>query len=235
MSKSKEWFEENVIENREELLQVGELANRLLHDKISLAIPDPQITIAMYCNIFETICKVVAKREDEWDEFCVNVANRLRVGYTTTDSDEEEKTGNFMVFIQHMQEQVSNDMLDEDENDTIVLCTQWNAANIKEQTDIIKEISVEAKKQLSSMINIKAESSEFIIPTFCIIHEQLINYIRLKRVEENRSEYELNVAGLFTIGIMETDDAEEEIYFVPSISLKLLFKNDGIATGRGEE
>lgn len=233
-SKSKRWFEENVAENRDELIEIGELANRILHDNLSLGLNDPMTTIAIYASIFETICDSVAEREDEWSDFCLNVADRIKIGYTTTDNENDEKSGNFMVFIQHVESTTSDEPLDEEEDDTIVIACQWNAANIKIQSDIIKEIAAKAKKNLENLINIKIESSDFVIPMFCMIHRQIINYIRLKRVDNNQNEYEINMAGLYNIGVQETADGEEDIYFVPSISLKLKFKNDAVATGGNE-
>lgn len=234
-SKAQKWFKENVSENVKELIEIGELANHELHNKISLGLSDPMTTIALYANIFESICDVIVDKQDSWDDFCLNIADRLKIGYTTTNNEDDEKTGNFMVFMQHVPNTSSNESLDEEEDDTIVLCSQWNAANIKNQADVIKEVASRGKKALSEIINIKIESHEFVIPMFCIIHQNIINYIRLKRVEEGKTEYELNVAGLYTVGIQETDDAEEEIYFVPSISLKLRFKNDAVASGKQDE
>ena len=103
------------------------------------------------------------------------------------------------------------------------------------QTEIIKNIAARGKKAFKELINLPIETHELIIPLFCIIHSQLINYIRLKRVEQNKTEYELEIAGLFTVGIRETDEADEEVYFIPSVALKRLFKNDAIATGKHDE
>lgn len=233
--KTQIWFEENVHENEKELLEIGELANRMLHEKISLGLANPMTTIASYGTIFDTITKYIKEKEDEWDDFCVNIADRIRIGYTTTDSEDDEKPGNFMVFIQHVENTSNDESLDEDEDDTIVLCTQWNAANIKEQANIVKEISSLAKKNLSEILNLKTESSEFVIPLFCIIHSCLINYLQVKKKELDVSEYELNVAGFFTIVIRETDDAENKIEYIPSVPLKLFIKDDAKATGNKSE
>lgn len=232
---SNEWFDENVVENVEELIEVGKITNVILKDKLNLGITSPKSTIAYYAIIFNCICEAIIEQEDKWDDFCVNVADRIKVGYTTTSSEDDEKSGNFMVFIQHVYNTSTDESLDEEEEDTVVLCTQWNAANVKAQTEIIKNIAARGKKAFKELINLPIETHELIIPLFCIIHSQLINYIRLKRVEQNKTEYELEIAGLFTVGIRETDEADEEVYFIPSVALKRLFKNDAIATGKHDE
>ena len=138
---SNEWFDENVVENVEELLEVGKITNVILKDKLNLGITSPKSTIAYYAIIFNCICEAIIEQEDKWDDFCVNVADRIKVGYTTTSSEDDEKSGNFMVFIQHVYNTSTDESLDEEEEDTVVLCTQWNAANVKAQTEIIKNIA----------------------------------------------------------------------------------------------
>ncbi len=233
-SKSKKWFKDNVSENEAELITIGGMADEMLHKTISLGLTEPMTTITLYASIFETLCDVVVDREKEYDDFNLNVADRMEIGYSTTANDDDEKTGNYMVYIRHLESKASDTSLDEDEDDTIELCTQWNAANIRVQADIIKEAAARAMKDLSDIINIKVQSSEFVIPMFCIIHSQILRFIRTRREETKRTEYELNVAGLFTIGVQITEDGDEEIYYVPSIALKLKFKNDAIASGRDE-
>ena len=123
---------------------------------------------------------------------------------------------------------------DDDDQSTINLATQWNSKNITESHEIIKEIAGKAKAKLGELINIKLESHEFVIPLFCIVHAAIVNHVRLKRIDSGDSDYSLNIAGLYTIGCELTEDGDEEIYYLPSISMKLKFKNDKLATGSNE-
>lgn len=234
-TQSTKWFEENVADNRDELIAIGEIANQLLFKNISLGLTNPMTTIAIYAKIFDVICDAVVEKEDDYSDFVLNVANRFNIGYTTTENEDDEKAGNFMCFIQHIDEPHSDAPIDENENDTIQLCVQWNATNVKTQSEILKEIMARGKKQLSDLLNIKAESIEYILPMFCIIHEAIVTYVKNKFIEnkDELSEYEINVAGLYTIGVQDIEGVPN-IYYVPSISLKLKFKNDAIATGSEE-
>lgn len=233
-SKTTQWFVDNVIDDIDELKEIGDLANKMMLDRLSISLTNNMQPIALYGIIFSTICDIVAARENEYSEFAVNIADRLRIGYTTTDSEDDEKNGNFMVFIQHISNP-KNESLDEEESSSIALCSQWNADNIKVQSELMKEIAIKAKRALGDYINIKIESHEFIIPMFCIIHSAIMNYIALKRADNNVDEYELNIAGLYTVGCCMTEEGDVDFYFIPSISLKLKFKNDLIATGRDED
>ena len=237
-TQTEQWFIDNVTENEAELIEIGELANRAIHETISLGLANPKTTIACYGTIFTSICSEIAKLQaQDYSDFCLNIADRVRIGFTTTDSEDDEKQGNFMVFIQNVDCVTDDEMDDEDEGEcnTITLCTHWNAKNITSQTDFIRDIAAKAKIALDKLINLKTESSEFIMPMFCIIHSKILNYALLKRKESDELEYEINVAGLYTLKIEVTNDGEEEISYIPSIALKLLFKNDAIATGNNED
>ncbi len=234
-TKSMTWFKDNVSENADELLAIAELANRKLHETLSLGLDSPMTTVAIYAQIFESMCKVIAEKEKDYDSFNLNMADTFHIGYDTTDSEDDEKTGNFMVYMNHIDNQKTDAVLDDEEDNTLALCAMWNATNVKTQAEVIKEVAVQALKDLGTLINIKMESHEFIIPMFCIIHSQLIKFLKQKRTELGLSEYELNVAGLFTAGCSVNENTEEEIYFVPSIALKLLFKNDSIASSSGDD
>ena len=230
LTKSEVWFKDNVSENEKELIEIGEIANRILHEKLCIGLNNPMQTIAIYAKVFEALCEVIKDKQDKWDSFVLNVANRLKIGYTTTNNEDDEKQGNFMVFIQNVDNVQADDSLDEDETNAIELCSQWNAANVKEQADVIKDAAAKGRKNLDELINIKIESHEFVIPVFCVIHSAIISYIRLKKVELNQSEYTINVAGLYDITILNNEDGEEEIFFDPSVSLKLMLKNDETAS-----
>lgn len=234
-TQSTKWFEENVVDNREDLIKIGEFANEMLFKNISLGLTNAMTTISIYAKIFDVICDAVVDKEEEYSEFALNVAGRFTIGYTTTDNEDDEKSGNFMCFMNHIDEPHSDAPSDENESDTIQLCVQWNANNIKTQSEMLKDIRSKGKKQLSSLLNIKTESDEYIMPMFCIIHEAIVSYVKSKLIEneETMSEYEINVAGLYTIGAQMIEGVPS-IYYVPTISLKLKFKNDAIATGSDE-
>ena len=231
--KCTKWFEENCVSNPEELEVIGDTANRLLLKNISLGLNDPKATIAIYCRILQTICEVIRDKESDYDEFCVNVANRFKIGYTTTDNEDDEKQGNFMVFMQHCDTPTSDTPIDDSETDTIQLCVQWNATNIKSQPEVLKECSSRAKKELSEMLNIKTDSAEFIIPMFCIIHSAIVEFVTEKLTDESVVDYDINVGGLYHIGAEKVEDGIH-VYYVPDIAMKLLFKNDEVATGVNE-
>lgn len=233
MLKSESWFEKNVFDNKEELIAIGNLANERLFKQVSLGLNNPKTTIAVYVSVLSTICEVLKGMQSDYDEFCIDIANRFKIGYTNVVSDDEEKDGNFMIHMQHIDVPHQYEPLDKDESDTAVLCTLWNAANIKVQSEIIKDIVVKGRKNMSEIINIKLDKDDFVMPLFCITHDAIVDYVHNKRSDSGLQDYKLDVAGFYAIG--EAVDAENvpEIYYEPGISLKLIFKDDARA-GSGE-
>lgn len=233
--KSTEWFKDNVCENVQDIQKIGDTAVRRLVDVLSLDLVDNETMMSIYGNIFKAACEYVAGKEKDYDAYDLDIADFLHIGYTTTDSEDDEKTGNFMVYLQHKDNPSIDAIIDDEETNTLALSAIWNAMHIKVQAEEIKEVAIEGKKALDKYINLKTESHEFIIPVFCIAHAQLVRYLKNKRMELGLSEFEINVCGLFDAGCSVNDDAEEEIYFHPSIALKLLFKNDSIASSSGDD
>ena len=235
MTKCEQWFQDNVVDDQKEVEDIGAEAIEEIKRSLRLGINSPKVVMAIYGTIFDAITAVVAAREDKWDTYELNIANRLIVGYNTTNSEDDEKMGNFMAYMKDCKStQTDASINDDDDQSTINLATQWNSKNITESHEIIKEIAGKAKAKLGELINIKLESHEFVIPLFCIVHAAIVNHVRLKRIDSGDSDYSLNIAGLYTIGCELTEDGDEEIYYLPSISMKLKFKNDKLATGSNE-
>lgn len=230
MTKSQEWYLENVIEDKDDIDTIAMLSKKALFDKLSIDINNPEMSIGIYAAVFSTIIKVLKEQQKNNTEFSINIAKRLEVGFTSIDDENAEKNGNFMVYIRHTETPQSTTVVDEDEDNTIVLATQWNAANITEQANILKEIATKAIDEIYNKINLRLGSIELVIPMFCIIHEQIIGYMKIKRVELDKAEHEINMVGLFDVKVEETDEGDEKICFTPSVDLKLALKDDEKAT-----
>ena len=115
----------------------------------------------------------------------------------------------------------------------IELAVQWNTDNILEQPKIIKDISAKAKDKCEKL-DIYLVSSECIMPIFITTYENIINYIKIKRKELDKFEYEINFASVFYIGARESEEDTADIYIRPNIESKLKLKNDLIATAKHE-
>ena len=96
--------------------------------------------------------------------------------------------------------------------------------------EVMKDVASEALKAIESKLQMKLSNQEVVIPIFGVTHACIIEYVKAQRVGRKLSEFEVTVTDLYTVGCMINDDGEEEIYFDPSISMKLKFKNDALAS-----
>ena len=231
-SKSLTWFNENVVENQEDILMVSELAARVIEDKLRIGLTSkPHIPMIMYCKVIEACFEVIKEKSVKFDELKINLANRLEIGFSNIRDDDAEKQGNFGVHINHIPLSKPKH-IDEDEDDnTIELCTKWNAVNVVSNPEIIRTISVKAKDLIETATGIKLQDAEMVMPIFCLTHDQLISYINIKLTESKDDSFELNIGGLFDIGISFDPESDDDvvIYYLTSVSSRLEPKNDAKA------
>lgn len=240
MTKAEKWFQDNVIEDADKNKEIGDQACRVLFDVLNLGIGNNdstsgKIAMALYGIIFESMCNVVVQKEQTHDSYDLNMVGAFHIGYTTTESEDDEKQGNFMVYMDHIENPNLDKIIDDEGGSTLEKCIRWNAENIKVQAETNKDVAVKALTDLRDVANFSIQTHEFIPALFAFIHAQIIRYVRKKRVELGLNEYEISIAGLYTVGCSIDEDANEQIYFVPSITLKLLFKNDSIASSAGDD
>lgn len=229
------WFRENVKEDEKDIINIGELAIKALYEKIYVTFKRAELPIATAGIIYEAILEYLVKMQNEGkDSFNINIADRLEIGYSSSDNEDDEKVGNFMIYIRHLYNTKKDDLSDDARGSAAELCTQWNSANIVTQADVISKISDAALVKLSKEIDIHGATLDFVIPAFIIIYEQLVGYLKLKRRELNKFEYEINFASCFTAGCRENEEDTDDIYFVPNITSKLRLKDDRKATGKYE-
>lgn len=230
------WIEDNVTENIEDIKIIGNIAHQRISDDLNIYMSREgendhySMPISVYGVIFESICDAIKDQRSSHNKFEVSIADRLIIGYSSTSDEDDEKSGNFMVYLKHKDKTIVEGGVDDNEIDPITLATRWNAANVNEHSELLKTISKNSKESISNDLDIILASSEQIIPIFCIIHESIVSYCKIKFAEMEKNSFELNIAGLYIIGIEIEDDTDDEvIYFEPSISLKLKFKDDTIA------
>lgn len=236
MKKYLEYFKEIVVENREELITIGTLAQKEIYEKLKIHLTDPEVPIAMYACIFDAIRDVLKDMESKKDFFKINIANRLEVGYTSSHSspvtEDLEKKGNYTMYLKHIENNSLTEM-DALETKSVRLCTQWNAANISSSIESIKKITVKALKYLEERLSMYPGSAEVVMPIFCMIHEKMIQFLILERSAQNVFEYHINMAGCYEAYIRMMEEGVN-ISFKPTIYDKGKMKNDGGATAKYE-
>lgn len=234
-SKVDQWYDENIIEDHDIMQEIGEYALQHIYNCFRIKFRDYKRPIAMYAVVFDAIREVLKEMEKTKESFSINIANRMEIGFTSSfdDGADVEKEGNFMIFIRQIPNMATSENKDDGETQSIVLCTEWNASNISEDTQALKEIAVRAKQKLDTELDLTFDSIEVIFPVFCATHESIVNFLKGYKAMNNSFELLVNVANVYDISIMSMEDGEE-VSIKPKVYDKITFKDDQSASSTRE-
>lgn len=231
--KYESYFNEICTEDIGDIITIAEVASREIYDRIHIKFDDPKLLVSTWSKIYDAILLKLVKLESEYSDFQINICDRLSIGYSTTDDEDDEKIGNFMISILHMNTDKKNNDVDDPEAKPSERAVHWNTENIIHQPDILRDISISAVEQLKS-IEVELGTSEAIMPIFVMTYEALVKYLKIKRNEKNDFEFEINWASCFYIGARESEEGNDDIYIRPNINSKLMLKNDTKASSQYE-
>ena len=229
------YFEEFVTEDKEDVITICEAASKIIYDRFKLKL-NAELLATIYSSTYYSILGELKELEKEYKDvgFHINIADRLEIGYSTTSDEDDEKQGNFQIYVRHLNSTKKNDDIADEDARTEERAVIWNATNIKEQPELLKKIAIRAKNDLEKNLEIVIGSSELILPMFISTYEALIVYLTTKRRELDEFAYEINFCSCFEIGARETEDDLDEIYVTPSIASKLTLKDDASASAKFE-
>lgn len=226
MSRAEVWFEKNVVDNTEEIAQIGELAARMIADKLRTDI-EPATTIATYGVIFESILRVLSQKQNQYKSFSVNICDCISVSYNNYEDTDAEKNGNFAPFIQQIATGPLPDTgLDVASHRSIELLAAWNNSHVSEQPDVITEIASDAVRHLYDELGLKTMIKEAIMPIFCVVHDCIITWLKMYRVDTKAMSAVLHVCGLYTVTVVETTDGDENVEYECHVFSKKNTKDD---------
>lgn len=226
------YYYDNIYEDEEHIQMISETAISVIRERFHITLNDHRLATAAFLKIFESFIEKLKTLQKDYDNFQINLANRLAIGFTNNDNDEDEKSGNFMLFMQHLRESTKVDSVDDPTVSNIERAVQWNAENVVEQPELIRSLTMEAIKYLRD-IDIQLANNEIIMPIFITYYESIINYLKIHRREEDLFELQLNYSWFF-IGAREGEDGRDTIFIRPSINGKLSLKSDVNASSKDE-
>lgn len=234
-SKPEKWlayYADSIYEDEEHLQMVGETANRILFDRFHITIESYKMTTVIFLKTCEVIMDKLKKLITEYNEFTINICDRVSFGFSNNENEDDEKAGNFMVFMKHLKDSPRLEKSDDITMSNMERVVQFNSENIKAQPELIRGISVDTVKYLRD-VDIQLSNSELIIPIFVTYYESLVSYVKIKRKEEDSFDFEMNLVTM-TVGSREGESGEDVIYIRPSIESKLALKNDASASAVNE-
>ena len=231
-----EYFNERCVEDREHIETICRTAASIIYKRFKANFDDDAILVgSTFSKIFEVCIKQLMTFHEKYSEFKINLFNRLEIGYDNNNDEENEKVGNFMIFLIPLSIDKKDDSVLDPDAKAAQLATEWLSQNSINTPKTLSKISVDALDALKD-IDINIGISELIFPIFITVYETLVNYIKIKRKETNEFEFEINFLSCFSIGFRESaEDETGDIYIRPSIGLKLDFKSDHKASAPEEE
>lgn len=196
----------------------------------------PEMLGTAFIVFFEELLEKLKSLRAEYSEYAINVADRLIIGFSNNDSEDneisgvdDEVIGNFAPFITHINKKHKEPSFELGASPES-RCTQWINSNVTDDIKVIEDISASAKTKLSQL-KIKLIHHSFLPPAFIMVYEELVNVIQTKRRDEDKFKYTINFLNCFSITCRETDDGDE-ITITPNIRFKLDIKDNQSASGK---
>lgn len=231
------WFNDYAVNNKEDMKTVCDMTARDAEEqfKMRLKSGNTEVYAVVFYATFMSILDFIKSKQKTYNNFTIQIANSINVGYTNNTDDENEKVGNFMPILEYIS--VNRSIVDDsalEEETTAINFIKWKELNIKKTAEYYKEIQNNAYELLRREYKVSLRTSEAPIPLFCIFFDNITNLLKYKYKElegTGSSETSLNVLGLFDLFYSYDAEHDEEIVEMqPNITMKLALKNDDIAS-----
>jgi hypothetical protein len=230
------YFDMICVEDQEDVILVCETASKIIWEKFRAKFDDPKLLAVTVSVVYDQIKEKIKSLREKNSEFHINVCNRFEIGYTNDENEDDEKSGNFMIYIKPL---TAADVEPSYESDdpyakAAQRAVEWSSKNIIENSGILNDIAINAVKVLQQY-KINIGLSELIFPVFIMTYESLVSYLKIKRSETKNYKEEINFISCFFIAARESLDGPDEIIIRPNIDTKILLKDDSMAGKDTEE
>lgn len=231
-----DYFMENTEEDRDETLEIlDEVLEELKKLNVHFNKESNVLIGSIFGKTFESILDTLIEFErKQYNSYSIVIAERVAIGYSSTEDEDEEKKGNFMLFIKHLYNNKKYDFSHDTDASGAEACAEFVKNNIHNQIDELKKIAINAKDKIEKDLSVAISQSEVILPIFLVTYSTLISKLSEKRRELNVYEKEINFLNRFYVGVRMTEEERDDVYFRPTIESKLMLKNDSIATAKYE-
>lgn len=231
------WFKDYAVNNASDLKIACDLTSRAAEEQFCMYIQSHNTEVygVIFYATFLTILDSIRQKQKVYNNFTIEIANSINLGYSNNTDEDNEKVGNFMPIMEYIginRKLVdTNSTLESDK--TTANFIRWKELNIKKNIEYYKEIQETAYERLRKEYRTNIRTSEGIFPLFCIFLDNVISILKIKFQEAQGtdvSEVSMNVFGLFDVYYsFNPDDNQEIIEFTPNIRMKLALKDDNAA------
>lgn len=230
------WFNDNAVNDKADIKQICDLTARSAEEQFHMYLKsgNTETYAVVFYATFMAILEFIKKKQKMYNEFTIQIANSINIGFCNNDSEDNEKVGNFLPIIEYIStnRNIVNDN-DVNEDTTTEQCIRWKQLNIRSTAENCKEIQENAYEKLRSEYRVSLRTSEAVIPLFCIFMDNIANFLKFKYKEAEAagvSEIHINIMGLFDSYYSYDVELDKEIIeYTPNITTKLALKQDDTA------
>ena len=227
-------YDSRTFENQKDIALICDTANKVIYDRfrVNLRRPDDpffsyyKMTAMIFVETFRAIIQQLLDRRATNATYNINIGNRINIGFSNSDNDEDEKNGNFCPYVKDIPHYTVKD------DDDIKLdghCKEyirnWNQENMIQNPEDTLTIANRALKSLKA-IDINLGSPELVFPLFVTIYESIISYLKIRRRESEDDEFMINFCNCITVDCIGQDDGVDKITIISAIEDKLNIKSD---------
>lgn len=237
--KYEEYFEDIVVEDEVDMEIIGSSACRSIEKDFGITFgksaeggeDDWRVPIVVFAKVYESILEELEALRDQYNSFEINFANRFLIGFDNHVNEDDEKEGNFMIYIFNINDankaiaENANSSEIGEEEDASERCRRWVSENVVDTPETMRKISQKAITKLEK-IDLELYRDTLIPPIVSYVYDEMVEYIKQKRINNKEDEEEINFAGCFFIMSRETEDGKGEIIIRPSIESKMALKDD---------
>ena len=231
------WFKDYAVNNRDDLKTVCDMTARDAEEqfKMRLKSGNTEVYAVVFYATFKCILDFIKTKQKTYNNFTIQIANSINIGYTNNDDEDNEKVGNFMPLIEYIS--VNRSIVDDspmEEDTTAINYIKWKELNIKKTAEYYKEIQNNTYELLRTEYKTSLRTAEAVFPLFGCFMDNITNLLKFKYKEMEGtkiSEIQMDILGLFTIFYSyDSEEDNEVIEMQPDIFTKLYLKNDDVAS-----
>ena len=245
LTKAEPWVifvKDSLCEDYDIIESIADTANRALYEKYKIKIDSWPMSTAVFLKTFESICAMLKSKEQNYSEYAINFMNRFVISFNSNLNDEDEKNGNFMIYLRHIGGETVKDTFIDPTDTPLTRVADWNKDNLiskiddggimKKQPELTRKMSLLAVDYINK-INIKLANNEVIFPMFINFYDSIITVCKLVRKDRDLPKLEVNL-GLLRVVVKEGPDGRDIIELKPDIAGKLNIKDDKLASSASE-
>lgn len=245
-----DWF--NRLSGDDNIKHAAVTTCALIRDNVGIVYQDdmwPLIPM-IYDAVFESIIDLLAGKRLHHKRYKVSIGKNFVMSYENIDTGEAEQEGCFMPMMEHTGNTIRFEgHTNMSKKVTFTTIDSMYTENFTGTSDI-EHIKATAMQKLQKLYStdkdgniLEADKSQIYLPPnlimiiFSLFHDALLMRLKMMKEATPDEDIELNVLGLFTMGIEEVEDptdANYEGYYVtlnPKDIMKLSLKSDKLAQG----